>query len=944
MPQSGRKYTNLESFLRDHKCPKGEKYSHTRIGSPKLNIYGGSYKIPDKSMSTFWKLYYKKVFVDKKLEFLTEAQNIDNGGPLLIDIDMKYPSTVTERKHDLSEIFDILQLYIESIKHMFNIQEEYVINAWVFEKDKVNILKDQSITKDGIHIVFGLSMDHNIQRLLRDTVMEKEKLEYKIFSEDNLNCKNNIDDIFDISISRGSTNWQVWGSRKPGCDAYKMTHISKINISENDMNIDIEAVKEQDLDISKMLPMVSAQHQDFHKLDHTMLKTEYKTRYLNFQSSNGKKKKKKITKKSKQQNDLFNTNHFMLNVNQQFPTNKKELETVIDIVFNSLEIKDYGLREIHEIVMCFDENYYNPFDKWIQMGWALHNTHDILFWTWMLFSSKSDKFDYDDIKENMNKWNNMREDGYSFRSIYYWANENFPQDFKRIRDESITKFLWGTINSLGADNDLAILAEHIFKGQYACISIKHNKWYHFNGTRWKQNDSGTSLRYSLSHVIAELYVQQCYTEKENSVDEKKTAEERDKHLQNSQIFNKIALKLKEAPKKNAIMQECKEQFYDEQLTEKLDADPYLLGFDNGVYDFQQKKFRKGEPEDYISFSTKTNYVPFDKNNKEHITIKKQIDEFMFQIFPDEGLRRYMWEHAASTLIGNNRNQKFNIYTGSGGNGKSKYINLLNGCLGDYADKLNIALITQRRKAAGGPSPEIAKLKGKRYITMDEPTKGDVLNEGIVKQLTGGDEITARELYTAREIKFTPQFELTCCTNNMFEVNSTDKGIWRRIRKCDYRAEFIDEDKYIIKRDNGQINDPDYPIYIKDYDMDDKIETWLEVFTALLIEIVNETEGKVKDCELVLEASRAYQEGQNFYAQFIKEKLIKGTPTDKIKKNDIRNEFNEWYQQNYQKKPPKFRELCEYLDKAIGKYSQSGRCWWGYRINYDAYASDEESSD
>ena len=85
----------------------------------------------------------------------------------------------------------------------------------------------------------------------------------------------------------------------------------------------------------------------------------------------------------------------------------------------------------------------------------------------------------------------------------------------------------------------------------------------------EQNDSGTSLRYSLSHVISELYVQQCYTEKENSVDEEKTAEERDKHLQNSQIFNKIALKCKEAPKKNAIMQECKEQFYDEQLTENL---------------------------------------------------------------------------------------------------------------------------------------------------------------------------------------------------------------------------------------------------------------------------------------------------------------------------------------------------------------------------------------
>ena len=69
MPPSGRKYTNLDSFLRDHKCPKGEKYTHTRIGSTKLNIYGGSYKIPrtNKSISTFWRLYYKKVFQEKKL-------------------------------------------------------------------------------------------------------------------------------------------------------------------------------------------------------------------------------------------------------------------------------------------------------------------------------------------------------------------------------------------------------------------------------------------------------------------------------------------------------------------------------------------------------------------------------------------------------------------------------------------------------------------------------------------------------------------------------------------------------------------------------------------------------------------------------------------------------------------------------------------------------------
>ena len=101
------------------------------------------------------------------------------------------------------------------------------------------------------------------------------------------------------------------------------------------------------------------------------------------------------------------------------------------------------------------------------------------------------------------------------------------------------------------------------------------------------------------------------------------------------------------------------------------------------------------PEDYISFTTKTNYIPFDENNEEHITIKEEIDDFMEKVFPNEQLREYMWDHAASTLIGDNINQKFIIYTGVGGNGKSIWVDLLNLVLGDYADKINIALLTQK---------------------------------------------------------------------------------------------------------------------------------------------------------------------------------------------------------------------------------------------------------
>ena len=162
-----------------------------------------------------------------------------------------------------------------------------------------------------------------------------------------------------------------------------MTYISKLTISENDMDIEIGPVEDQaTLDIEKMLPVVAAQNQEFDKLTHIMLKEQYKSKYLNFEAGHKKKKKKKISKSK--QNDLLSTNHYSLNINQRLPKNK-ELEEVVETLLNSLEIKDYGLKEIHDIVMCFDERYYDPL-IWIQMGWALHNTSNLLFWTWILFS------------------------------------------------------------------------------------------------------------------------------------------------------------------------------------------------------------------------------------------------------------------------------------------------------------------------------------------------------------------------------------------------------------------------------------------------------------------------------------------------------------------------------------------------------------------------------
>ena len=82
----------------------------------------------------------------------------------------------------------------------------------------------------------------------------------------------------------------------------------------------------------------------------------------------------------------------------------------------------------------------------------------------------------------------------------------------------------------------------------------------------------------------------------------------------------------------------------------------------------------------------------------------------------------MWDHLASTLIGINHDQTFNIYTGSGSNGKSILVNLMEEILGDYKGTVPLQLITDKRSCIGRASPEVAQLVGIRYAVIQEPSK------------------------------------------------------------------------------------------------------------------------------------------------------------------------------------------------------------------------------
>lgn len=310
------------------------------------------------------------------------------------------------------------------------------------------------------------------------------------------------------------------------------------------------------------------------------------------------------------------------------------------------------------------------------------------------------------------------------------------------------------------------------------------------------------------------------------------------------------------------------------------------------------------------------------HHKHNVGIIAQINTFMEQLFPNENLRRYMWQHLASTLLGTNENQTFNIYIGTGANGKSMLINLMSKVLGDYKGTVPISLVTQKRAGIGGTSSEIYDLIGKRYAVMQEPSKGDKLNEGIVKEITGGDPIQCRPLFQ-NSITFRPQCKLVVASNVLFNMQGVnDDGTWRRMRVVEYSSKFT----------KNPYNDPQFPIeeyphqFMIDTKLDERFDSWAPVMLSMLVEIAFQYQGKVHDCEEVMAATHMYRQSQDIYLEYINSRIMKNEVVGqyRLKITTLNDDFKNWYGQHYGNgKNAPVKDLKDHMVKKFGKYPSGG---------------------
>lgn len=893
-------------------------FTHTRMPNIDMNIYPGSFVFSKEELKDFLSIYTQHVFVNKKKEYLTERQ-LQKNGPLLIDMDFRYNKDVVTRQHSKEDKKDIILLYLDEMKELYSFTHSKPFYVYVMEKPNVNTESDKNATKDGIHLIITIQMDNIMQTLLREKILKRIPDVCK-----KLPIINTWEAVLDEGISKGGTNWQLYGSRKPGNEAYELTQIFKIEVDKVDGEFMMIEEKVSDFDILQVdnLYKLSAKNDEHPSFEvHPNIAEEYNKR-CSLENTNEQKKTAKKTTKVRLLNEDDGETIKLSDI-----CDKETLTRAVDKIMNALNSGEYYIRETHVYTQLLPEKYYESGSHLLnrQVAFALKDTDERLFLSWVMLRSKSSDFDYDTIPDLYNKWKNYfntKNSGLTRKSIMYWAKQDAYDEFVKARNSTMSYLVEESLNTL-TDWDFAMILYELNKDKYICSDIKHSVWYAFDNHRW-EIDKGDTLRMSISTDMFNLY----QAKRNVALKELQKYTETDdlyKHFQSQISACCVAcVKLKSNGAKGNIIREATPIFYDKHFNKNMDANKYLMCFSNGVMDFKNKVFRDGNPQDYITKSTNIPYEPIDMTKTYHSRVVAEITEFMKQLFPVQELNTYMWEHLASCLIGENLNQTFNIYRGNGSNGKSLLTDLMTHALGEYKGVVPITLVTRDRNNIGGTSSEVMQLKGVRYAVMQEPKKEEKINEGVMKELTGSDPIQARALYAETET-FIPQFNLVVCANYLFEINSNDDGTWRRIRICDFMSKFKGENDVVD-------HDPRY-VFPKDKNLKDKIPNWAPLFASMLVKKALETQGIVKDCPIVMASADKYRQGQDHISGFVSEMVVfTADPNDRVKKKELTQEFTSWFKESQgYRKMPKGLELYEYMDKKFGKCKSTG--WHGVRILY-----------
>ena len=317
-------------------------------------------------------------------------------------------------------------------------------------------------------------------------------------------------------------------------------------------------------------------------------------------------------------------------------------------------------------------------------------------------------------------------------------------------------------------------------------SYVRKKWYYWTGKMWTLDDTGEIKKYT-DLVLADMKAQAFEMEE---------GEERDQFL-------KFVNSCGNSNRKNAMVTETQHLEGIPVLPDQMDCYQEYLNCQNGIVNLRNGELMPHAPEFMM---TKMCLSEYDIRNGKPKMWLKFLDDVCNG---DQELIRYLQKCVGYSLTGSTREQCAFFLYGLGNNGKSTFLDTIADMLGNYAANAQPdTLMTKRNDMGGGANSDIARLKSARFVVTEEPSEGVRLNEGLVKQLTGGGKVTCRFLF-GDEFEYEPEFKIWIATNHKPVIRGTDVGIWRRIRLIPFEVnipkEKVDKGlKYKLREEMPQI--------------------------------------------------------------------------------------------------------------------------------------------
>jgi len=293
------------------------------------------------------------------------------------------------------------------------------------------------------------------------------------------------------------------------------------------------------------------------------------------------------------------------------------------------------------------------------------------------------------------------------------------------------------------------------------------KWLVWDDNGWVDDDTGKVMRLA-KRTIESLHKDALLTSNE----EEKGA------------LRAHAMACQSSIRLNAMIELARTELEVVLMPEKFDADPMMLGVKNGVVDLRTGAFRPARRDDYISRRCN---VDFDAAAK-----CPAWEGFLSEVTDgDAEYTAFLARVVGYILTGKVNEEVMFVAWGDGSNGKSTFRETIFAMMGTYAVNSDSGLLISQRDPSAA-SPDVAKLCGRRLVTINETQDDDRLNEARMKFVTGNDTITARVLH-CNPFDFMPTHKGILTTNHLPNVAGTDDGVWRRLCKLTFTAKFRKED-------------------------------------------------------------------------------------------------------------------------------------------------------